>query len=175
MGELYNLINDFREGKSNTFILIIEKFEPQLNKFQRNSIYEDMKSDLILFMFKIVEKIPIEKEVFKEDKYIISYISKSLKHQYIYLNKINCKIVNEEIELQEAYINNGHDNYFSNIVFEDIIKILTDTEKYVIIKKYKFNYSEIEISRMKSVSRQAIHKTHVRALYKIKKSLGQII
>ena len=89
MRQLYNLIQDFRNGDSDTFILILERFEPKLNKLQRNSIYEDMKSDLILFMFKLLNKIPLEKEVFREDKYIISYINKSLQYQYIYLNKIN--------------------------------------------------------------------------------------
>ena len=72
------------------FILIMEKFEPKLNKLQRNSVYEDMKSDLILFMFKLLNKIPLEKDIFREDKYIISYINRSLKNHYIYLNKRLC-------------------------------------------------------------------------------------
>lgn len=90
MGQLYNLIQDFRNGNMDIFILIMEKFEPKLNKLQRNSVYEDMKSDLILFMFKLLNKIPLEKDIFREDKYIISYINRSLKNHYIYLNKRLC-------------------------------------------------------------------------------------
>ena len=164
MRQLYNLIQDFRNGDSDTFILILERFEPKLNKLQRNSIYEDMKSDLILFMFKLLNKIPLEKEVFREDKYIISYINKSLQYQYIYLNKINYKVKSNEMILEETDINNRDDNCFSNIIFEDLIKNLTEREK--------LNYSEAEIGRMKGISRQAVHKTHVRALSKMKNLLN---
>ena len=167
MRQLYNLIQDFRNGDSDTFILILERFEPKLNKLQRNSIYEDMKSDLILFMFKLLNKIPLEKEVFREDKYIISYINKSLQYQYIYLNKINYKVKSNEMILEETDINNRDDNCFSNIIFEDLIKNLTEREKDMIFKRYKLNYSEAEIGRMKGISRQAVHKTHVRALSKM--------
>ena len=31
----------------------------------------------------------------------------------------------------------------------------------MIFKRYKLNYSEAEIGRMKGISRQAVHKTHV--------------
>lgn len=172
MGQLYNLIQDFRNGNMDIFILIMEKFEPKLNKLQRNSVYEDMKSDLILFMFKLLNKIPLEKDIFREDKYIISYINRSLKNHYIYLNKINCRVKSKELALEEIHINNGDDNCFSNIIFDDIIKTLTHAEKDIIFKKYKLNYSDAEIARMKGISRQAIYKTHVRALSKIKKILG---
>lgn len=99
------------------FVLILEKFEPQINKFQRNSVYEDMNSDLTLFMFNLLNKVPLEKECFKEDKYIISYISKSLRHQYIYLNKTNYKIVINEGELEENCIKSSDYNYFSNLTY----------------------------------------------------------
>lgn len=172
MGQLYNLIQDFRNGDANTFILILERFEPKLNKLQRNSVYEDMKNDLTLFMFKLLKKIPLEKEVFREDKYIISYINKSLQHQYIYLNKINYKVKSNEMALEETYINNGDDNCFSNVIFEDLIKNLTEIEKETIFKRYKQNYSEAEIGRIKGISRQAVHKTHIRALSKMKNLLN---
>lgn len=172
MGQLYNLIQEFRNGNINTFTFIVEKFEQKLNKLQRCSIYEDMKNDLILFMFELLNKIPLEKETFKEDKYIFAYINKSLKNQYIYLNKINCKVRNKEIVLEERNISMDDFNYFSDIIFENIIRGLTDIEKDIIIKKYKLNYSEAEIARDKCVSRQAIHKTHSRALLKMKKLLS---
>ena len=171
MKQLYNLIQDFRKGNTDALIHIIKRFNPQLNKYQINSSYDDMKSDLILFMFKLINKIPLEKDIFKEDKYIISYVSKSLKNQYIYLNKINCNIISKEISLDEKYINKGDYNCFGNIIFEDLINGLTDIEKDVIIKIYKFNYSKAEVAKINGVSRQAIHKTHDRALSKIKKTL----
>lgn len=88
-------------------------------------------------------------------------------------NKINCRVKSKELALEEIHINNGDDNCFSNIIFDDIIKTLTHAEKDIIFKKYKLNYSDAEIARMKGISRQAIYKTHVRALSKIKKYQGK--
>lgn len=170
--KLYNLIQDFRNGDKDAFIHILDRFEPKLKNLQRNSKYDDMKSDLTLFMFNLLNKIPLEKEYFKDDKYIISYISKSLTHQYIHLNKVNCKIITNEGVLEENYIRGGDDNCFSNIIFEDIIRDLTQIERDVIVKKYKYNYSGAEIANMNGVSRQAIHKTHIRALSKMRSLLS---
>lgn len=81
MSRLYDLIQDYRGENPDAIIDIIdiiEKFEPLLGKFQRNGSYEDIKSDLILFMFKLLDNIPLDKEGFKEDKYLVSYIYKSL-------------------------------------------------------------------------------------------------
>lgn len=79
---------------------------------------------------------------------------------YIYNNKI----------LFQWRIN---DEFLSKFMkyFDDIIKDLTEIEKDVIIKKYKYGYSGSEIANMNGISRQAIYKTHFRALSKTRKLL----
>ena len=122
MSRLYDLIQDYRGENPDAIIDIIEKFEPLLGKFQRNGSYEDIKSDLILFMFKLLDNIPLDKEVFKEDKYLVSYIYKPLQNQYIYLNKKNCKIVNKEMVIDEIKLNHSYYDCFNHIIFNDMIK-----------------------------------------------------
>lgn len=151
----------------NSCLVILNVFDPLLDKLQRNSINEDMKSDLTLFMFTLLNKIPLEKECLKEDKYIISYISKSLNHQYIYLNKKIRKNNNNEMLLDKFDYMSEVDT-MNSIVFDNLIDKLTDNEKYVMNRKYKFNYSDTEIANEKGVSRQAIHKIHKRAIEKLK-------
>lgn len=166
MGELSRLIKEYRRGDMNSYLVIFNRFEPLLNKLQRKSINEDMKSDLILFMFTLLNKIPLEKECLKEDKYIISYICKSLNHKYIYLNK-KIRKNNNEISLDKFDYMSEVDT-MNNIIFDNLIDKLTDNEKYVMNRKYKFNYSDTEIAREKGVSRQAVHKIHKRAIDKLK-------
>lgn len=168
MSRLYDLIQDYRGENPDAIIDIIEKFEPLLGKFQRNGSYEDIKSDLILFMFKLLDNIPLDKEVFKEDKYLVSYIYKSLQNQYIYLNKKNCKIVNKEMVIDEIKLNHSYYDCFNHIIFNDMIKNLTDSEKDILTKKYIFNYSESDIARIHNKTRQAIHQSHRRALKKLR-------
>lgn len=169
MSKFYNMIYSYKNNNPNVFVDIIEAFDPLLNKYQRNGCYEDIKNDLIEFMFLLLLKLPIEKDIFKEDKYIVSYIHKSLNNRYIYLNKKNKDRINREIKIDNNYIEAGYNDNWSTILFEDMIDILTELEKDIINKIYNLGYYEAEIARYYNVSRQAINKTHKRALSKIQK------
>ncbi len=167
MCNIYSLVYEYRRGNEEKFLDLIDKFDPLLSKLQRNSQYEDMKNDLILFLLNLINKISLEN--FKEDKYIISYISKSLTNQYIYINKKYQLEFNLKLYLNEDIINNESYKDFDNIIFKDRVKVLTEKEREVILKIYFYGFTEAQIGREKNISRQAIHKTHVRALNKLKK------
>ncbi len=169
MRYIYLLVEEFKKGDKNKFLDILLKFDPLLNKLQRNSCYEDMKNELTLFLFILLDKIPIELVNLKNDRYIISYIAKSIKYQYIHINKIHQNKNNNTLYLNEDVFNIGYTEDLSNIILNDIIKSLTIKEQNVIKNIYLNNKSESEVGRKLGVSRQAIHKTHVRALNKIKK------
>lgn len=173
MGELYNLINEFREGNEESFIKIVNRFEPKLTKLSkkisRKDLQEDLKSDLILFtILLLLHKVPLDKGSVKEDKYIVSYISKSLDNEYKRLRAYYFKNFYKEIEIKDTYLNKVYDDDFSDIMFDNMIIPLTDLEKDVIIKKYKLSYRESEIAMINEVSKQAIHKTSKRAISKLR-------
>ena len=48
MRYIYLLVEEFKKGDKNKFLDILLKFDPLLNKLQRNSCYEDMKNELTL-------------------------------------------------------------------------------------------------------------------------------
>lgn len=170
MGELYTSVQKYKKGNMNEIINILDKFDPLLNKFQRNSCYEDMKSDLSLYMFNILTKLPLDKIYLNQDKYIVSYIHKSLKNKYININKMSQIITTNEIDIKDSSLSNSYiDNELSLITIEDMIKDLTPKEKMVIRKVYIQNFKESEIAKELTLSRQAIHKTHKRALNKLRK------
>lgn len=169
MEKLFDLIQDYKANNLDTFVDIVEKFDPLLNKYQRNSCCEDIKYDLILFMSILLDKIPLENELFKQEKYIISYIHRSLKNQYILLNKTQSKVCRSEIPLDDKFMEYSHENFNSDIIFYDMISTLTKLEKKIIMEIYMFDSTESEVARIQNVSRQAIHKTHKNALRKLRK------
>lgn len=169
MGKLYNTIQNYKNGNINEIISVLEQFDPLLNKFNRNSYYEDMKSELSLYMFHILNKIPLEKKCFNQDKFIISYIYKSLKNKYIHLNKTIQSIHNVELENENKLLNSSYtEKELEFIEILDMFKNLTDYERNVLIQIYIYNFKESEIARNLKVSRQAINKTHKKALSKLK-------
>lgn len=169
MIHLYKLIEQHKNKDEDAFLEILEMFEPLINSLYRKGVNEDMKSDLTLFLFELLNKMQFEKEIFKQEKYIVSYISKSLKNKYIYLNKNHYKKKCSELKLEETYLNLGKNSYFSEIFFDDLIKNLKDVEKDILIKRYKLDYSDQEIATLRGVSRQSVCKIRTNALKKLKK------
>ena len=139
MRYIYLLVEEFKKGDKNKFLDILLKFDPLLNKLQRNSCYEDMKNELTLFLFILLDKIPIELVNLKSDRYIISYIAKSIKYQYIHINKIHQNKNNNTLYLNEDVFNIGYTEDLSNIILNDIIKSLTIKEQNVIKNIYLNN------------------------------------
>lgn len=167
---IYLLIKAYRNGDKNKIVEVIEIFNPLLNKLHSKGSSDDIKSDLILFMFDLLCKIPLEKEIFCSDKYIISYIKKSLVNEFIRLNKICCRNKDLEFSLDESYVKSKYTtSVYDEIIFKDMIKNLTEREKEIFYKKYVLNYLDSEIARSKNITRQAVYKTHKNAIKKLRK------
>ncbi|CEN21828.1 sigma-70 family RNA polymerase sigma factor [Paraclostridium sordellii] len=169
MNKLYNIIKNYQQGNKESIIEVIELFNPLLNKLERQSNHYDIKSELTLFIIELMDKLPFENEKFCHDKYIVSYISKSIKNKYIYLNKKACDQLNKENEINLEILKNDRvENNLDMILFKDLIKSLTHKEQEIIIYKYGLNYSDIEIAELFNISRQSVNKTKTRALNKLK-------
>lgn len=168
MNKLCNLIKLYKKGEKELIMDIIAIFNPLLNKFKRDSYYEDIENELILFLITLLDKIPSDKDFFTEDKYAFSYICKSLKNKYIHLNTNEYLLYNKETNNDLILNYKGYEDTFNNIIFHDMIKDLSISEKNIINKKYVYNLSEADIARELNISRQAVHKTHKRALSKLK-------
>ncbi|AVQ51197.1 TPA: sigma-70 family RNA polymerase sigma factor [Clostridium botulinum] len=162
---LYSYVKNAKLGNKSSVEYLINKFEPLINKYSYRLIEsEDGKSELILKLMRLVDKIPLDKKCFKEDKYIVSYIKISLKREYIYLYEKQKKL-----SLKQNYLDENNEYSFdkSNVIFYDLIKNLNNKEKYIFIKKYIYNFSSSEIARSLKISRQNVFITEKRALNKI--------
>lgn len=173
MKKLHDIIIDFKQGNTDSATKIIDMFDPLLNKLERQSNCCDIKSELTLFMIELLQKFPIERENLYYDKNIVSYISKSVKNRYIFLNKKACTQSNMESDLDLSLVkNNKTENNLDMIFFNDIINHLTPREQKIIKYKYALNYSDIEIASLFNISRQSVNKTKLRALNKLRLNLN---
>lgn len=172
MDKIYNLLSLYDENREMVTLRLLENFEPLLNKYSKNTYYSDMKSDLTLFFIELIPKIPIHKDNFKQDKYIISYIHKSLRHQYVLLNKkYNNNLNNEQPLESKNYMLSVFNQSYDDIELKSIMERLTLKEKQVIIYKYRYNLSFADIAKITNKSRQCVYKTHKRAINKLRRTV----
>ena len=103
---LRNKIIEIQNGNKDNIYDILIIFDNILNKYSRLLDNEDTKQDLIIFLIGLFDKIPIYK--FNNERQILSYISKSIKYEYIRLSKINSRKLSNEV-----YINEDTEIYYN--------------------------------------------------------------
>ncbi len=85
-------IRNIQNNKNSKDILeILNTFDSIINKYSRKLNGEDTKQDLYVFLINLIHNINYNSIVNYEDKQLLSYLSKSLKHEYIRLSKKNDK------------------------------------------------------------------------------------
>jgi len=168
MGDnIYNKLKKAKNGDKYYLEEIIKLFNPLISKYSRLLDGEDTKQDLSLHLIKTIDKISINKECFFEDKFIVSYISKSIRNEYIRLSKVKYKKILNEVQLNTE-IEIGYENFVSEIEFLDIFKVLTENESYIMKLIYIYYLSVSEVANHMKISRQAVNQAKNRALLKIK-------
>ena len=167
---IFYYVTKAKNNDSESIIYLINKFQPLIIKHAvKFSNFEDTKSDITLHFIKTIKKIPLDLPQFHEDKYIISYINKSILNYCNLLYKKSLIYSNFEyidnIEIPEQYINN------SNLIFYDLISPLNSKEKLILEKKYIYSYTNAEIARMLNLSRQNVQACLTRAITKLRNKI----
>lgn len=112
---------------------------------------------------------PIEKEVFKYDKYILSYLKTSFKNKYIFLAKQYQQLCSTETTLyKDGDIKTEIDEYENKVYLTNLLRVLTNKEKSILILNYIAEYSILELANIYDVSRQSVNKSKIKALEKIR-------
>lgn len=174
MRDLCEIIQSCKDGNEEDVIFILNKFDPLINKYSRLLEYEDTKQELSLTLIKVLQRIRIDKGNFREDKYIISYINKSIINRFIALSRQLSKVSRYE---SEADINLIYVDDDENVLeMYDLLKDFTEIERKVIILKYMYMMKDCEIVILNNISRQAVNQAKNRAISKLrlyfKKSLN---
>lgn len=142
---IYDKLIRFRSGDNNYLEKILVLFNPLINKYARLLDGEDTKQDLILYLIKIMNNIPIDKNNFFEDKAILGYIGKSIRNEYIRLSKEADKKRINEVELN-LDIEIEYEEFESEMEMLDLFNVLTDREAYIMKLIYVHYLSVTEVS-----------------------------
>ena len=166
------LYDKIKRAQTNSFDLldIIKQFKPLILKYSRllDMEFEDAVSELTAEFIRVVLKFPANKK-YSIDRFILSYLKKSMHNSYIHLSK-------KESVLKMEYTYDS-DHYEPGYVPEcygelnDLISCLSTSQKAIILLKFFYGYSDIEIAGLLHISRQAVNQSKNRALSKLQETL----
>lgn len=134
--------------------------------------FADCKQDLTLFLLELMKKIDVSKFPDDNSDGLNRYIYICLKNKYIELaNKKKTEFKNslqaqKEIENRNSIFTQPET--IKNIEFNETLNHLSQKQKDVIIYKYIYGFSDIEIGEMFNMSRQAVNKLKNRAFETLK-------
>jgi len=152
------LLKEFKSNTGNIKELVFEeffvRFTPLLEKYAWKLGDKDNKYFLAEALYNALLKIPYELDRFKEDKYIINYIYKSIKAEYIKLSKYNSKYNTDD----NIKTTNPTNEIEYNLLLLAIKSILNEDDFKLFKLRFINNFSEIEIAHIYNISRQAINK-----------------
>ncbi len=153
---------------------LLEMFEKLLKKYARQLGTEDAYEDLRLFFLELITKLKGKDICSDNDGYIVSYIAKSIKNQYIFMSKQrntdNVDTFSDISEEQMIYIEQlaaSDDQTDISIYFPSLNK-LTEKEETILRLYFVNGYSIETISSQLKVSRQAVNQAKNRAISKIR-------
>lgn len=166
---LYEILLEYKESESN-FEEILKIFQPLILKYVKLLNYHDkdeLHSELVFFLYLLLPKIPLLQEEFSESKYILSYVKKSFRNEYVRLNK---KYEYEEFFC--SYDVGMEIGYENDSGIDEIIcyikKFLSESEFNLFLLRfiYKMNYREI--GDFLDISPQGSHKKVINLRNKLK-------
>ena len=137
--KLNELIEEYRNGDNNQFLLIIDKFQPNILKYTR-LLYKDEREDTIsefsLSLLEAVNKI----EYYSDEGQCFKFLSNALKNRYLELYRKSRKRFDHEQQLDDDY----HDYCFVCQEYNDI-ELIED------LKNYLLGYNEKQIKILISI------------------------
>lgn len=171
--DLYTLITQSKNKNKDSTLKIVDTFMPLIKKYTRKLNYDGADTDLTISLINLIKKMPTdENELLQKDKVIVSYISISIKNEYIRLSQKHSKVSKTEILYEDDILNAlqcYNENY--DFIIEDLLSDLSELQKKVIKSIFLMDIKEIDLAKSLNISRQAVNKTKNIALKKLKNNL----
>jgi len=170
--KLYKLIFATQKGqgagrKKESMVILLEKFKPLISKYTYLLYYEDAEDDLVLFFIEMIQSIQLKGfKLSNSDYQLLAFISKAMHNEFIKLSKAKDKKV-QTLELEEWYCKEQPYNDYVKLEVMELLSHLKMREKQIIIMKYWFGYSDIEVGGKLNITRQTVNRINKRSLDKM--------
>jgi len=151
---------------------IIEKFRPVIRKYAMQLHYDGAESDLVISLIEFVYKLDVRKLQSRSEGELVSFIVHTIRNKKIDIYRKNNKGV-EEIGIDSVPAMPDSIDFTETSCFRETIWKLPKKQRAVIIAKYFYGYSDIEIAEMFRVSRQAVNQIKRRAIKALRKDMTE--
>ncbi len=160
--KLIPLIKKFKSQDMSVFEAIYGEFAKLINFYASHIATEDANSELTLFLIELLYAVDLSR--FKNDcnEGLKKYIAVCIRNEYISISKSKEKLERFTYELFENYA--GYtENQEDKIAVEQVFKYLTEKQRKVLVYRYKYGYSDVEIANILNIKRQAVNQLKNRA------------
>ena len=166
-----SLIKPFIEKLKNQdmsgFPVLYSVFERLVDWYAIKLSYEDAASELTVFLIELFYEIDLKRFPNDSSFGIKKYIAVSLKNYYIALSQKRDKQRRFSNQLYED-LNGYCQNYDDKLSIIQCMTPLSEKQKLVLIYKYIYGYSDVEIANLLDISRQAVNRIKNRGLLVLK-------
>lgn len=162
-----------KQGDQQCLLDLIRRFEPKINALSRDLRNECGRTDLTIFLIKLIYNLKLETFINKTDGALINYISIALQNEASRLNKEFC-LATTELTEDFCAINNEYTNIENELHLDSLVTagVITQRQREVLKHKYSYQCSDSEIALTLNVTRQNVNRIHRTALNNVAKYLS---
>lgn len=161
-------IKKLRNGDMQSFSVIFEEFAVLIDYYSRKVGEEDTSQELTVFLLELLYDIELSKFSNDTGENLHKYIAVCLRNKYIAISKENQRndsFISELYESDSFYLDNAEMTVF----LKEWLDKLSIKQRMIIIYRYIYNYSDVEIAQLLGISRQAVCRLKNRGLENLKK------
>lgn len=162
MGEMCELISMIKEDKEK-FHLIVDKFEPLINKYAR-LLYRDEKEDVYAEFMAALWEAVLNISFYDNDGQVVNYIATALRNKYMELYRTSRRYHDNMVGIDKNEIERvtALDNSYEDILIQESMNKIRDTlsgNKREIFKLiFIEGFSDMEVANQLQISRQYVHR-----------------
>lgn len=167
---LKELIERFKNQEISAFEMIYDEFKGLINFYARKLAYEDAIGELTLFLIELIYSVKMTKFPYDKTDSLHRYIAVAVRNKYIELSK---KKSCENSFCFELFESDGKENSaIERIQIEEALAYLTERQKKIIVYKYIYGFSDCQIAKLLSITRQSVNRLKNRGLKELKNYYG---
>lgn len=160
---LVPLIIRFKNRDMSAFSEIYEAFKDLINFYSKRLGGEDYNQELTVFLLELLYEIELSR--FKSDASdgLNRYIAVSIRNRYYAISKENQQYNSllHNGDINDLYCCSSAD---AKLLLKEMLKILSKRQRDIIIYKYIYGYSDVELGDLLNISRQAVNRLKNRAI-----------
>lgn len=177
--ELYNLIKSSQTNDKDALMEMIKRYKPLICKLSRKLQYEEAETDVTIMFIELIKHLDLRKFNAQDEGRLVSYIAICMNSKNIDLFRKHIRNKIEVLEIDTDVLGEKgiDDNIISKLCFKELLNIpsLTEIQKNILIEKFMFDKSDMEIAKEFKISRQSVNRTVNRGLQNIKSSYQNYI